>query len=36
MKITNAQNDCIIRIKIIDKIQCIKIYKNYNKQQLYK
>ena len=29
MKITHAKNNCIVRIKIINKIQCIKTYWSY-------
>ena len=36
MKTTNVKSNCIIKIKIVVKIQCIKIYKNYNEQCFYK
>ena len=29
IKITNIKNNCIIKIKIMNKIQYIKIYKSY-------
>ena len=29
MKVTSVKNNCIIRIKIMNEIQCIKIYKSY-------
>ena len=28
-KTTNAKNNCIVRIKIINKIQCTKIHRNH-------
>ena len=36
MKATSAKNNCIIRIKFMNEIQCIKVYMNYNKQCSYK
>ena len=29
MKATNVKNNCIVKIKIVNKIQCIKIHWNY-------
>ena len=29
MKTTNVKNNCIVKIKIMNKIQCIKIHKSY-------
>ena len=29
MKATSIKNNCIVKIKIINKIQCIKIHKSY-------
>ena len=30
VKITNVKNNCIARIKIMNKIQCIKTHKSYD------
>ena len=29
MKATNVRNKCIVKIKTINEIQCIRIHKNY-------
>ena len=35
IKATNVKNNCIVKTKIIDKIQCTKIHKDYNYWNLY-
>ena len=32
----NVESNCIVKIKILNKSQCIKIHKNYDKQYFYK
>ena len=36
IKITNTKNNCTVKIKIMNEIQCIKIHKNQGGQHFYK
>ena len=36
IKTTKIKNNCIAKMKVMNKIQCIKIYKNYVCVVIYK